>query len=61
MKHLNLKLQKLEERIAPGGLFLPAGSHRSKSHRSQSHRSRSNHSRSHRSRSHHSGSKGFPV
>ncbi len=52
MKHLSLKMEKLEERIAPGGIRF--GNHGSKSHqgskshnRSRSHRSKSNRSRSH--------------
>ncbi|MCU1295461.1 MAG: hypothetical protein JWP08_4311 [Bryobacterales bacterium] len=45
MKHLSLKMEKLEERIAPGGLRF--GNSGSKSHGSKSHqRSRSHGSKS---------------
>ena len=41
MRHLNLQLQKLEERIAPGGCGGgTGGSHGSKSHGSKSHGSK---------------------
>jgi hypothetical protein len=42
MKHISLELQKLEERIAPGGCGCgTGGSHGSKSHGSKSHGSKS--------------------
>jgi hypothetical protein len=49
MKHISLQLQKLEERIAPGGCSCgTGGSH--KSHHSGSHKSHG--SKSHGSKSH---------
>jgi hypothetical protein len=49
MKHISLKLQKLEERIAPGGCGCgTGGSH--KSHGSKSHHSKSHGSKSHGSK-----------
>ena len=39
MKHLNLQLERLEQRIAPGGCHASGGSH--KSHSSKSHKSHS--------------------
>jgi hypothetical protein len=49
MRHLNLKVEKLEERIAPGGVKM--GNHGSRSNNSRSNRSRSHNSRSNRSKS----------
>jgi len=41
MKHISLQLQRLEERIAPGGCGCGSGgSHGSKSHGSKSHGSK---------------------
>jgi hypothetical protein len=55
MKHISLQLQKLEERIAPGGCSCgTGGSH--KSHHSGSHKSHG--SKSHGSKSHGSKSQG---
>jgi hypothetical protein len=51
MKHLNLKVEKLEERIAPGGLRVSGNG--SKSHGSKSHQGSNGHgSKSHGSKSH---------
>ena len=47
MKHLNLKLEKLEERIAP---HAGCGSGHSKSHGSKSHGSKGSGSKSHGSK-----------
>jgi hypothetical protein len=62
MKHLNLELEKLEERIATWAVPTCGGgsgskSHGSKSHGSKSHGSKSHGSKSHGSKSHKSGSK----
>jgi hypothetical protein len=56
MKHLSLKMEKLEERIAPGGFRF--GNNGSKSHESKSHGSKSHGSKSHGSKSHGSKSHG---
>jgi len=51
MRHLNLQLQKLEERIAPGACGCGCGT--GGSHKSdKSHGSKSNGSKSHGSKSH---------
>ena len=54
MKHISLQLQKLEERIAPGGCCCGSGgSHGSKSHKSHGSGShKSGGSKSHGSKSH---------
>ena len=52
MRHLNLELEKLEQRIAPGVLGTVAASHGSKSNGSKSNGSKSHGSKSHGSKSH---------
>ena len=58
MKHLNLELEKLEQRIAPGRCGVGGGSDGSKSGHSGSGGSKSGHSGSGGSKSGHSGSGG---
>lgn len=52
MRHLSLEIERLEERIAPGGFNPCGGGRHSKSHHSKSHHSKSHHSKSHHSKSH---------
>jgi hypothetical protein len=54
MKHLDLELEKLEQRIAPGAIGMHNNDSRSRSHNSKSNNSRSHNSRSHNSRSNNS-------
>jgi len=66
MRHLNLELEKLEQRIAPGVIGMhnndsrsKSKTHNSKSKNSKSHNSKSHNSKSHNSKSHNSKSKSY--
>ncbi len=50
MKHLNLQLERLEQRIAPGGVSASCGTHKSEG--SKSGGSKSGGSKSHGSKAH---------
>ena len=58
MKHLNLELEKLEQRIAPGGVTPPAGGGEGSGSKSGSGSSKSGSSKSHSSKSHKSSKSG---
>ena len=63
MKHLNLELEKLEQRIAPGGVTPPSGGgsasggsgHSGSHHSHKSSKSHKSHKSHKSSKSHHSG------